>query len=100
MRTIFLAVAGFIAMAAAAMAQEGIPACQDQQKLEQVLGSDGEIMPEDCREATISVLEADGDRLCLVDLSGANEGIVGQIREAAVEQRWWMRCQDIEEALR
>ncbi|UUP19844.1 hypothetical protein [Nitratireductor thuwali] len=99
-RTILLAVVGFVAVPAAATAQEGIPACQDQQNLEQVLGSNGEIMPEDCREATISVLETDGDRLCLVDLSGESEGIVGEIRDVAVEQRWWMSCQDIEEAVR
>lgn len=101
MRTVFLGgVAGLLGMSAVAVAQEGIPACQEQQQLEQVLGSDGEIMPEGCRRMNISVLESDGERLCLVDLSGADEGIVERLQEVAVEQRWWVPCEDIGAAVR
>ncbi|MCT7377308.1 hypothetical protein [Chelativorans salis] len=100
MRMTLLGIACIIAIPVAATAQESIPACQDQQQLEQVLGSNGDIMPEGCRNVNISVLESNGERLCLVDLSGSDEGIVEQLREAAVEQRWWIRCEDIEAAVR
>ncbi|WP_274423605.1 hypothetical protein [Chelativorans sp. YIM 93263] len=99
MRTIFFGVVGLVAMSAVASAQEQIPACQEQQQLEQVLASDGEIMPESCRQVSISVLENNGDRLCLVDLTGESEGFVEQLQEAAVEQRWWILCEEVEAAI-
>ncbi|MDZ5697549.1 hypothetical protein [Chelativorans sp. M5D2P16] len=100
MRSILFGIVALAMTSAAAVAQGSIPACPEQQQLEQVLGSNGDIMPEGCRNVNISVLESDGDRLCMVDLSGSGEGVVEQLREAAVDQRWWMRCQDVEEAMR
>ena len=78
-----------------AMGQETVTACPSQQGLEQVIGSNGQITPDDCRQVRISSLESDGERLCLVDLSGEDDGLVDQLREAATTERWWMRCEDL-----
>lgn len=76
-------------------AQESLIACQEQSQLEQVSASNGDIMPEGCREVTVSVLDGDGDRLCLVDFTGTGEGLIDQLREAAVTERWWLHCEDL-----
>lgn len=85
---------------AGASAQEPLIACQEQAELEQVHASNGDIVPEGCREVALSVLEDDGQRLCLVDFTGAGEGFIDQLREAAVTERWWMRCDDLLAAAR
>lgn len=79
-------------------AQESVPACQSQQELEQVVASDGRITPDGCRSLAITVLESDGQRLCLLDLSSDDEGIVDQLREAALPERWWVRCDELSQA--
>ena len=79
----------------AEIGQETVTACPSQQGLEQVVGSNGQITPDDCRQVRISSLESNGERLCLVDLSGEDDGLVDQLREAATTERWWMRCEDL-----
>jgi hypothetical protein len=92
---------GILLLATAAVgAQDAVIACQEQAQLEQVHASDGDIMPEGCRKVTVSVLEDDGERLCLVDFAGTGEGLVDQLREATVTERWWMRCEDLLQAAR
>lgn len=85
---------------AGAGAQEPLIACQEQSELEQVQASNGDIMPDSCREVSVSVLEGDGERLCLVDFSGSEEGFIDQLREAALSERWWMNCEDLGAATR
>lgn len=79
-----------------ASAQQFVSVCEEQQQLEQVIGSEGGITPEGCRQATISVLESRGERLCLLDFSGAADGVLAEIQQAATQQKWWVRCQDVE----
>jgi hypothetical protein len=98
-RTTLLSAAFSLSFAVAA-AQEPIPACESQQELEQVLGSDGQITPDGCRNVTVSVLDIDGQRLCLLDLSAGGEGLVDRLREAAISERWWVRCDDLTAAVR
>ncbi len=85
--------------APAAMAQEAVIACQNQQALEQVIASDGDILPDDCRSVTVAALESDGVQLCRLDLSADDDGLVTQLREVAVDERWWLRCEDLGAAL-
>lgn len=92
---ILLPLVGILFWSAPAYAQHTIPACQSQQELEQVLASDGNIMPQGCRSVTISSLESEGQRLCLLDLSTVGDGVLEQLRDAAVNQQWWVRCEDL-----
>lgn len=82
----------FLSPLAATADMSGVAVCEDQQGLEQVIGSNGDIMPDGCRRLTISVLEDGGERLCLLDFSSREEGFVDQLRDAAFSDRWWVRC--------
>lgn len=77
-----------------AQAQQTITACESQPELEQVWNSNGEIRPDGCREVTVSVLESDGERLCLLDLRSGEGGLFNELREVAVSEEWWVRCAD------
>ncbi len=82
--------AGF--MGTPALAQTSIPLCESQHSLEQVLESDGTILPDDCREASIARLESDGRALCLIDLSQPEGGLIDDLRDVAAAQQWWAEC--------
>lgn len=92
----------FLAPQAPTIAQEqaAFSACESQQELEQVISSDGSILPDGCRTATVNSLESNGEDLCLIDLSSSDDGIIGQIQDAAVSQKWWVRCADLQAAHR
>jgi hypothetical protein len=81
-------------------AQQAIVACETQREIGQVIGSGGDITPQGCRKMTISVLESEGRQLCLIDFSGEGEGIVDQLRKAAVSEQWWVRCEELQAAAR
>lgn len=99
-RCVGLAAAALAVALGPAVAQEPVAVCQEQSELEQVLGSGGDIKPDSCRGLTVSMLEQDGDRLCLLDFSETDGGFISQLREAAVVEAWWVRCEDLETALR
>ena len=82
---------------AQAQAQEQgvLTVCSSQQELEQVMSSNGSIVPDGCRTATVSSLTSDGEQLCLLDLSSSDSGVFDQLRDAAVSQQWWVRCEDL-----
>jgi len=88
---------GLFAVQAPAQAQEQdvLTACSSQQELEQVMSSNGSIVPDGCRAATVSSLTSNGEQLCLLDLSSSQDGVLDQLREAAVSQQWWVRCEDL-----
>lgn len=73
-------------------------ACPSQQELEQVIGSDGQILPEGCTLIDVSRLRSDGEALCLIDFS-LDQGFLGRLRDAAFPSQWWVRCADLEAAL-
>ncbi|ESR22510.1 hypothetical protein [Lutibaculum baratangense] len=83
-----------------ASAQEAFPACQSQQELEQVIGSDGQFMPDGCRNLTITAVETDGARLCVIDFATAGEGVLNTLRDAALPEQWWVRCDRLEAEVR
>ncbi|MEX2629191.1 MAG: hypothetical protein WD341_04570 [Tistlia sp.] len=87
-----------LAFAGTASAQESFPACQTQQALEQVMASDGSLMPDDCRELTVTEVRSDSGRLCVIDFAGAGEGVLQQLRDAALPEQWWVRCDRLEQA--
>ncbi len=76
----------------------GIVACPDQGGLEQSINSAGSIMPEECTTLQINSLTSDNGELCLIDFS-LDEGIIGQLRDAAFSSQWWVRCADLAAAL-
>jgi hypothetical protein len=79
-------------VATAGFTQTPLYACESQQSLEQVIGSNADIMPDDCRQAQISQLTADGYSICLLDLSQSSGGLINDLRDVAVSQEWWIDC--------
>jgi len=43
----------------------------------------------------VSSLESNGEELCLLDLSSADDGVFDQIRDVAFSHQWWIRCADL-----
>lgn len=93
-------VAAALVPAVPALAQENFPACQSQRALEQILDSNGSYVPDECRNLSISVVEQDDRRLCVIDFSGVGEGVLGALRDAALPEQWWVRCDQLEESAR
>ena len=79
-----------------ALGQMSVPACPSQQEIEQVLQSQGRLMPDGCRTITITTVRTPAGELCVLDLGEEDPGIVGAITEAAVPTQWWVACADIE----
>jgi hypothetical protein len=93
-----LAVAASLALtsvAIGAVEEEGFPVCETQQQLEQLLQSDGQIMPEGCRHATVVTVESAAGTVCALDLSPDDEGILERLRDVAVTTRWWTDCRNL-----
>ncbi|MFN4088040.1 MAG: hypothetical protein ACK4QW_03210 [Alphaproteobacteria bacterium] len=93
-----LALLGALAIPAAA--QETLTGCESQQSLEQVLSSDGALMPDDCRTLTVTAVDTDRGRLCVVDLSSGRDGVLQQLRDVAVAEQWWVRCDALGQTVR
>jgi hypothetical protein len=81
---------------AAAQAPQALPACQSQQELEQVLASDGDFMPDGCRQVSVTSLESEHGPLCVIDLEATGDsGMLGRIADAALPTQWWVRCESL-----
>jgi hypothetical protein len=78
--------------AALAQEQEQLTVCTTQQDLEQVLASDGSIVPDNCRTLAISSLESDGRELCLLSFGEAEGGVLETLRDVAGTSEWWVAC--------
>jgi hypothetical protein len=82
--------------AAATQSQQAmLQACDTEQKLAQVLQSGGAYTPEGCRKVPITRLDSQAGALCALDFATGNQGIIGEIRSAAVTTRWWVPCAEL-----
>jgi hypothetical protein len=79
-----------------AFAQLSFPACESQQEIEQVIQSQGELMPEGCRTVTITAVDTPAGELCVLVFEQEDPGVVGAITQAAVPTQWWVAGADIE----
>ncbi|CAN5610106.1 hypothetical protein BH23PSE1_BH23PSE1_00930 [soil metagenome] len=84
-----------LGVGAGAAAQDGFPACQSQQSIEQIIASGGELMPDDCQQLTVTAITSDHGPLCVIDFSGAGAGILDTLRAAALPEQWWVRCESL-----
>jgi hypothetical protein len=82
--------------AASAQTPDGFIACQSQQELEQLLASDGQFMPDGCRNIVVSTLETEHGRICVADFQPEEDpGILGALTDAALPTQWWVLCEDL-----
>ena len=81
-----------MAQDAAAPGPQSFPACQSQQDLEQILNSDGQLMPDGCRNISVTPVRSENGTLCVVDFSEAGQGVLEGLRDAAMPDQWWVQC--------
>ena len=77
---------------------ESLPTCQSQSSLEQVIESNGKLQPDDCSTLTVTKIDTDNGELCVIDFAGAGDGVLNALRDAALPQKWWVRCNPLGEA--
>jgi hypothetical protein len=72
------------------------PACPSQQELQQVTGSKGRFVPEDCRKLTVTRIRAEGGEVCVLDFETSGDPtFIDRLRSAAVPTQWWVSCDDL-----
>jgi hypothetical protein len=96
LRTVVIPLALTVSATAPALAQVSFPACESQQEIEQIIQSQGELMPDGCRTITIIPVDSPAGQLCVIDIGEDDPGVIGEIAEAAVPTDWWVACADIE----
>jgi hypothetical protein len=79
-----------------AQAEDAIVACESQQEIEQVLQSDGDLMPDGCRFLTVTRVDSGAGELCVLDFEDPDPGIVGELTEAVTPTQWWVACAEFE----
>ncbi len=83
------------ALAPAAAQDTTLTACESQQEMEQVIQSDGDLMPDGCRTLTITSIEADTGELCVLDFEAADPGVLDALQEEVTTTRWWVDCAEL-----
>lgn len=75
-------------------AQDAAPifACPTQETLEQTIDSAGDFVPDGCRAVNISVLDSDGERLCVLQLGETSGNVLQQLQDVVTEDELWVRC--------
>lgn len=81
--------------AAEVRAQDQITVCSSQEQLEQFIRDQGRILPEGCRRVTVTAVDSPAGRLCAVDTASSDPGIIGSIRQATTDTRWWTACENL-----
>lgn len=84
-----------MAQDAAAPGPQIFPACQTQQDLEQILNSDGQLMPDGCRDLSVTPVRSENGTLCVIDFSGESQGVLQNLRDAALPDQWWVQCDSL-----
>jgi pyrimidine operon attenuation protein/uracil phosphoribosyltransferase len=80
-------------------AQVQTQVCESQQSMEQVMETEGALAPDDCRPATITRLQRDTGDICVIDVSGADSGVVDELLAVARTDQWWIACEDLAEVM-
>ncbi len=85
-----------VASPAVGQTDRSFPACPSQQTLEQVVGSQGRFVPDDCRKLTITPVQSGANQLCVLDFArDSDPGFLEQLKRAAVPHQWWVSCENL-----
>lgn len=93
----FLTAGAAVVQAQAPAAPEAFPACPSQQMLDQVRGSRGQYVPDDCRRLSVTVIRTPaGNEDCLLNFKpGPDPGILDRLAGAAMPTQWWVACEKL-----
>ena len=82
----------FAAVPAAAQDAEALYACPSQETLQQTIDSNNDFVPDGCRAVNVSVLDSDGQRLCVLQLGETAGNVLQQLQDVVTEDELWVRC--------
>ncbi len=63
--------------------------------MEQVIQSDGDLMPDGCRTLTITSMDADAGELCVLNFEAADPGLLDSLQEEVTTTQWWVDCAEL-----
>ena len=98
-RLVLLSVFVVAAAGGPATAQLQTQACESQQSLEQLMETKGSLTPDDCRPVTITQIERDAGDLCVIDFSGAENGVVEDLLAVTRTEQWWIACEGLSDGV-
>ena len=82
--------------ASVAQTDRSFPACPSQDQMQQVIGSGGKYVPEDCRRLTVTRIRSGTTDFCLLDFETSGDpGFLDKLRSAAVPTKWWVACENL-----
>jgi hypothetical protein len=91
-----LALAFALSMMAPAAAQDAsMTACESQQEMEQVIQSDGDLMPDGCRTLNVTSIDSGSGELCVLDFEAADPGVLDALQEQVTTTQWWVACAEL-----
>ena len=82
-------------LAPATAQNTSMTACESQQEMEQVIQSDGDLMPDGCRTLTITSVDADTGELCVLDFEATDPGLLDALQEEVTTSQWWVDCAEL-----
>jgi hypothetical protein len=92
-RILWITLVGVLAGTSPALAQTVPTACESQRSLEQVIQSEGELMPDDCRRLSITSIPTEVARLCQLNFQTPSDpGVLDRLTEATAPTQWWVEC--------
>ena len=83
---------GAIALGMAAGQSAQVTACPSLALARQALQQGSPAPPEGCRTFVIRREGADNGEICVVNLAPADQGVLGDVLDSAVQTRWWAAC--------
>ena len=93
---LFLSLGFALSAIAPVTAQEtSLTACESQQEMEQVIQSNGDLMPDGCRTLTITSVEAEAGELCVLNFEATDPGLLDSLQEEVTTTQWWVDCAEL-----
>ena len=91
-----LALVGGLAPPGAAQQQARVAVCPSSDKAQQVIQNPGAPLPDGCRIVVVIRQGSPAGPLCAVDFGQADQGLFGDLVDAAVPTRWWTACANLQ----
>jgi len=70
--------------------------CPSRDKVENILQSDGKLMPDGCRTVTVTRVQSPAGSICSIDFGQDSQGILGTVRDAVTTTQWWTACSNLQ----
>lgn len=80
---------------AQAKSTTGVRICPSRDKAEQIVQSQGNLVPDDCRMVTVTRVDSPAGPICQIDLGQNGQGVLSSLRDAVTTDHWWTACDNL-----